>query len=112
MGDVRLSGKANWCTDSYTPLNRNGYLEVRTRSHPPDYRLRTLLHHPRVGILMTMIRPIRHIVQETYLTYSYSPMFLEDGTVGGIYATVNETTSRVIRERQLRFACSLPCFRA
>jgi hypothetical protein len=47
-------------------------------------------------------------LQETYLTYSYSPTFLEDGTVGGIYATVNETTSRVIGERQLRFACSPP----
>ncbi|ELR18492.1 multisensor hybrid histidine kinase, partial [Acanthamoeba castellanii str. Neff] len=63
MDDVRLSAKANWYTDSYTPVVRSGYLE------------------------------------ETYFTYSYSPLFLEDGSVGGIYATVSETTSRVIGER-------------
>jgi hypothetical protein len=40
--------------------------------------------------------------EETYFTYSYSPLFLDNGTVGGLYAATHETTLRVISERQMR----------
>jgi hypothetical protein len=41
-------------------------------------------------------------LEETYWTYSYSPIWLESGTVGGVFTAVTETTDRVIRERRLR----------
>ncbi len=40
-------------------------------------------------------------LEETYFTYSYSPIFLESGEVGGAFTAVTETTERVIGERQL-----------
>lgn len=40
--------------------------------------------------------------QESYFTYSYTPIFLPDNTVGGLFSAVSETTSRVTGERQLR----------
>jgi len=41
-------------------------------------------------------------LEEAYFTYSYSPIFLENGEVGGAFTAVTETTKRVIGERQLR----------
>lgn len=40
-------------------------------------------------------------VEEAYFTYSYSPIFLETGEVGGAFTAVTETTRRVIGERRL-----------
>lgn len=39
--------------------------------------------------------------EEAYFTYSYSPIFLETGEVGGVFTAVTETTQRVIGERRL-----------
>jgi PAS domain S-box-containing protein len=39
--------------------------------------------------------------EEAYFTYSYSPIFLETGEVGGAFTAVTETTQRVISERRL-----------
>lgn len=39
--------------------------------------------------------------EETYFTWSYSPIFLEDGKVGGVLTIVTETTQRVISQRRL-----------
>uniref|UniRef100_A0A832H6U3 histidine kinase n=1 Tax=Oscillatoriales cyanobacterium SpSt-402 TaxID=2282168 RepID=A0A832H6U3_9CYAN len=39
--------------------------------------------------------------EEAYFTYSYSPIFLETGEVGGAFTAVAETTQRVIGERRL-----------
>jgi PAS domain S-box-containing protein len=41
-------------------------------------------------------------LEETYWTYSYSPIWLDDGAVGGVFTAVTETTERVIGERRLR----------
>ena len=41
-------------------------------------------------------------VEETYFTYSYSPLYDEDGSVRGVFTAVTETTERVIGAR--RFA--------
>ena len=41
-------------------------------------------------------------LEETYWTFSYSPIQDESGGVGGIFVAVTETTSRVVGERRLR----------
>jgi PAS domain S-box-containing protein len=40
-------------------------------------------------------------IEEAYFTYSYSPIFLETGEVGGAFTAVTETTQRVIGDRRL-----------
>lgn len=40
--------------------------------------------------------------EETYFTYSHSPVQEEKGQVAGVFTTIQETTQRVIRERRLR----------
>ncbi|MFI5846127.1 SpoIIE family protein phosphatase [Catenuloplanes sp. NPDC051500] len=39
--------------------------------------------------------------EETYFDISYDPMRLPDGTVGGVYCIVTETTTRVVGERRV-----------
>ena len=39
--------------------------------------------------------------EETYYTFSYSPIPNDDGTVGGIFCANSDDTQRVIGERQL-----------
>ena len=39
--------------------------------------------------------------EETYYTFSYSPIPADDGTVGGIFCANTDDTQRVIGERQL-----------
>ncbi|WP_408035104.1 PAS domain S-box protein [Tolypothrix bouteillei] len=41
-------------------------------------------------------------LEETYFTFSYSPIRDESGGVGGVFCAVIETTARVIGERRLR----------
>ena len=40
--------------------------------------------------------------EETYHTFSYSPLYLDDGNIGGVLCVVIEDTERVIGERRLR----------
>ncbi|MES2355694.1 MAG: ATP-binding protein [Pseudomonadota bacterium] len=51
-------------------------------------------------LLLMMDRNIPR--EEVYFTFSYSPILLDDGTIGGIFCACTETTERVIRERRLR----------
>ena len=39
--------------------------------------------------------------EETYWTYSYSPLHDDEGTVRGVFTAVTETTERVVGERRL-----------
>jgi hypothetical protein len=39
--------------------------------------------------------------EECYFTYSYSPLFDDDGTVGGVLVTASETTPSVVAQRRL-----------
>jgi PAS domain S-box-containing protein len=39
--------------------------------------------------------------EETYHSFSYSPLFQSDGTIGGLLCVVTEETARVISERRL-----------
>jgi signal transduction histidine kinase/serine phosphatase RsbU (regulator of sigma subunit)/DNA-binding response OmpR family regulator len=50
----------------------------------------------------------RHgFLEETYFDISYDPLRTENGTVGGIFCMVNETTGRVLGERRLRALAEL-----
>ena len=40
--------------------------------------------------------------EETYFTFTYSPLYAETGEIAGMFCTCIETTSRVTAERQLR----------
>ena len=40
--------------------------------------------------------------EEAYFSFSYSPIHNDDGTVGGVFCPVIETTEKVIGERRLR----------
>ena len=40
--------------------------------------------------------------EEAYFSFSYSPIHVEGGKVGGIFCPVIETTEKVIGERRLR----------
>jgi PAS domain S-box-containing protein len=51
-------------------------------------------------LLLVMDRNIPR--EEVYFTFSYSPIVLDDGTVGGVFCACTETTERVVRERRLR----------
>lgn len=50
--------------------------------------------------------------EETYFTFSYAPVLIEDGTVGGIFCACAETTSRVLADRRLRTLRALGEFSA
>ncbi|HKA00830.1 MAG TPA: hypothetical protein VKE70_30170, partial [Candidatus Solibacter sp.] len=40
--------------------------------------------------------------EEAYFTYSYSPIKASDGSIGGVFSAITETTERVLGERRLR----------
>ncbi len=40
--------------------------------------------------------------EECYFSFTFSPMFKSDGTVGGIFNAVQETTQRVLAARRLK----------
>jgi PAS domain S-box-containing protein len=63
--------------------------EVRERAEPT--RSRDLLLHIDRGY-----------PEEAYFSFSYSPIHNADGTVGGIFCPVIETTEKIIGERRLR----------
>jgi signal transduction histidine kinase/DNA-binding response OmpR family regulator len=41
-------------------------------------------------------------LEEAYFTYSYSPIRVESGAIGGVFTVVTETTDTVVGERRLR----------
>jgi signal transduction histidine kinase/DNA-binding response OmpR family regulator len=46
-------------------------------------------------------------LEETYFTFSYSPIRDETGGIGGVFCAVTETTAQVLSERRLRTLSSL-----
>lgn len=44
----------------------------------------------------------RGFLEQTYFDISFQPVFLDDGSVGGVLCSVSETTGRVLGERRLR----------
>ncbi len=56
-----------------------------------------------VGFDDRMVPLDRHgYLEECYFTFSYSPIRVESGSVGGVHVTVAETTTRVLYQRRLR----------
>ena len=51
-------------------------------------------------LLLPMNR--KGFLEETFFTFSYGPVPADDGSVGGVLVTVQETTEQVQNERQLR----------
>ncbi|MBO2012321.1 sensor histidine kinase [Hymenobacter negativus] len=50
----------------------------------------------------SLVLPNRQgFVEEAYFTFSHSPIYAEDGTVGGIFVTALETTGTVVQQRRL-----------
>ncbi|MEU5561809.1 ATP-binding SpoIIE family protein phosphatase [Micromonospora musae] len=50
----------------------------------------------------------RHgFLEQTYFNVSYDPIRVADGSVGGVFCIVNETTGRVLGERRLRLLAEL-----
>jgi len=41
-------------------------------------------------------------VEECYFSFTLSPIFMEDGTIGGVFNAVQETTQRVLAVRRLK----------
>ena len=39
--------------------------------------------------------------EECYFTFSYSPIYIESGSIGGVFCVVTETTEKVLKERHL-----------
>lgn len=56
-------------------------------------------------LLLVLVRNGR--TEECYLTFSYSPIFLADGSVGGVFVAFMETTRRVLAERRQRATADL-----
>ena len=46
-------------------------------------------------------------LEETYFDISYDPIRLADGTVGGVFCIVSDTTGRVLGERRVRTLSAL-----
>ncbi len=46
-------------------------------------------------------------LEESYFTFSYSPIHTESGEIGGVYSAITETTSSVIDARRLRLLSEL-----
>ncbi len=51
--------------------------------------------------LLAMHRSAYVEIEEAYFTWSYSAILEDDGSVGGIFTAVSETTDRVLSERRL-----------
>lgn len=50
----------------------------------------------------SLVLPNRQgFVEEAYFTFSHSPIYTEDGTVGGIFVTALETTGTVVQQQRL-----------
>ena len=50
----------------------------------------------------------RHgFLEQTYFDVSYDPLLVEDGSVGGVFCIVSETTGRVLGERRIRTLAGL-----
>ncbi|MGB3295162.1 MAG: PAS domain S-box protein [Phormidesmis sp.] len=46
-------------------------------------------------------------LEESYYTYSYSPLLVEKGTVGGVFTVIIETTKQILSDRRLATLTSL-----
>lgn len=66
--------------------------------------LESVLNQGEAARLEDQIFPLHHhdYVEECYFTFSYAPIRDENGSVGGVFATVTETTGQVLAARRLQ----------
>ncbi|XXF78804.1 ATP-binding protein [Myxococcaceae bacterium GXIMD 01537] len=87
-GSLGRKGREVWpeLWDTFEPMFR-GVMERGEASWSED----TLLLPDRKGF-----------IEECYFTFSYSPVYVESGDIGGVFTAVSETTGKVIGQRRLR----------
>ncbi|TSD99578.1 SpoIIE family protein phosphatase [Skermania sp. ID1734] len=108
-----------WWGEELRFLYNDAYLPLLGDKHPalgkPGERVWTEIWHtigPMLDSVMNtgratwsedLLLPMqRHgYWEETYWTYSYSPLHDDDGTVRGVFTAVSDTTERVVGERRL-----------
>jgi len=56
---------------------------------------------------MQMVLERNGYPEECYFTFSYSPILGADGTAGGVFTIVTETTGKLLAERRLRLVRTL-----
>ncbi|KAI8818204.1 uncharacterized protein EV422DRAFT_194247 [Fimicolochytrium jonesii] len=106
--------------DSHSILYNDRYIPIFGGKHPTHLGrpgcepwaeiwdvIKPMLDSAREGVATwsedQFLEVNRHgYLEECYFTFSYSPIRVEDGSVGGIMTPVTETTQRVLGERRLR----------
>lgn len=115
-----------WLGDGLTTVYNDGYIAMLADKHPwamgmPAlevwWEIREIIEPMLAGVVRSGVATwsddlLLMLVDkgrpwEKYFTFTYSPIFLEDGGVGGVFCAVAETTERVLGERRLRVLSSL-----
>ncbi|KAI8817329.1 uncharacterized protein EV422DRAFT_542429 [Fimicolochytrium jonesii] len=105
--------------DHYNVIYNDQYIPIFGGKHPtvlgqPGYEawsevwdvIRPMLENVRGGTATWSENQLLELtrngyVEECYFTWSYSPVRIEDGTVGGVMTPITETTKTVLSERRL-----------
>lgn len=109
-----------WLGDDLTMVYNDGYIPMLADKHPwamgtPGlevwWEIRDIIEPMLAGVVDTGVATwsddlLLMLVDhgrpwEKYFTFTYSPIFLHEGTVGGVFCAVFETTDRVLGERRL-----------
>ncbi len=115
QADVRLVGRRSSSTSTTTPTRRSSAASIRRRSgSPPRVVWREIWDQvgPRAASVirenegtydeaLLLIMERNGYPEETYYTFSYSPVPDDEGGTGGILCANTEDTQRIIGERQL-----------
>ena len=107
------SERTFFCNDAYLPtvgIKRDWVMGARADKVWEEIwpeigpRIQQVLRHGEAtwdeGLLLFLERS--GFVEETYHTFSYSPVYDDHGAIAGMLCVVTEVTERVIGERQLR----------
>ena len=115
-----------WWGPELTMVYNDAYGEILGAKHPAAMGRRGLSVWPEIwdvigpmldGVLgggeatwredQLLLMNRRGYVEETYFTYSYSPIRDDDGAVAGVFTAVTETTDHVLSTRRLQALASL-----
>ena len=116
-----------WWGDDLTVFYNDAYAPTLSTRHPRAMGQPGQAVWPEIwdvigpmlrGVLGTRVKPRGPMIsssssnamatpEETYHSFSYSPIEGEDGLVGGVFTAVTETTQRVLAERRAALARDL-----